>query len=142
MINTWGMQHDPKYFENPEVFDPGHYLGVTRLAPELTAAVDYKARDYYGYRSGRRPCPGIHLAERNLLWGIAKLVWAFNIRLGKDEDRKVVEPDVDPYTGYSEGFLVCAHPFKCEIEARSENGRKTIPKEYEIAEKEVFSKYQ
>jgi hypothetical protein len=141
MINAWGMQHDPKYFKSPDVFDPDHYLGVTKLAPELAAAADYEARDHYGYGSGRRLCPGIHLAERNLFLGIAKLVWAFNIRPGKDEDGKAVEPDVDPYTGYSEGFLVCAHPFKCEIEVRGKSRKETILREYEIADREIFSKY-
>ncbi|KAJ5699992.1 Cytochrome P450 [Penicillium majusculum] len=34
-------------------------------------------RDHLGYGAGRCVCPGIHLAERNLIIGVAKLFWAF-----------------------------------------------------------------
>lgn len=141
-INAYGMDHDEKRFPNPEVFDPDHYAGQMTLAPELAAAADYEARDHYGYGSGRRLCPGIHLAERNLFLAISKLVWAFDFNAGRDESGKVVEPDVDSETGYSEGFLVCAKPFPCDIQVRSEKKRETILKEFETAERDVFSKYQ
>ena len=51
-----------------------HYAGVAKLAPELAASSDYEARDHGGYGAGRRLCPGIQLAERNLFLGIAKLL--------------------------------------------------------------------
>ncbi|PNY24206.1 Fumitremorgin C synthase [Tolypocladium capitatum] len=85
IINAWGMHHDEKRFPNPDTFDPDHYKGQTTLAPELAAAADYESRDHYGYGSGRRICPGIHLAERNLFLGIAKLIWAFSIEPAVDE---------------------------------------------------------
>jgi cytochrome P450 family 619 len=37
---------------------------------------------------------------------------------------------------------VCAKPFACDIQVRSEKKRETILREYETAEREVFSKYQ
>ena len=144
LINAWGLHHDPKRFPHPEVFDPDHYLGVTKLAPELAASADYDARDHYGYGSGRRLCPGIHLAERNLFLGIAKLLWAFEILPGKDANGvriKSENVDVDPLTAYSEGFLVCAHPFGCEMIVRGEERKETIMREFEKAEKDVFEKY-
>jgi cytochrome P450 family 619 len=55
---------------------------------------------------------------------------------------QVVEPDFNPETGYSEGFLVCARDFACRISPRSEIRRETIMREYEKAQKEVFSKYE
>jgi hypothetical protein len=45
-------------------------------------------------------------------------------------------------TGYSEGFLVCANPFACDINVMSEARRETIMREYRQAETEFFSKYQ
>lgn len=135
------MHHDPQHFPNPDVFDPDHYAGCTTLAPELATSADYEKRDHYGYGSGRRICPGIHLAERNLFLAIAKLCWGFDIAPGVDANGKVVEPNFDPSTGYSEGFLVCAKPFECKITPRSEERRKTIMREYETAEREVLSKY-
>jgi cytochrome P450 family 619 len=142
IINAWGMHHDEQKYPNPDVFDPDHYKGQTKLAPELAASADYESRDHYGYGSGRRLCPGIHLAERNLFLGIAKLIWGFSIKPGTDANGKVIEPDFSPETGYSEGFLVCARPFPCKIEPRTEARRTTIMREYEKAAREVFSKYE
>lgn len=74
--------------------------------------------------------------------GIAKIIWGLDIRPGLDENGKSVEPDTDPETGYSEGFLVCAKEFGCRIAARSEMRRETIMKEYEQARREVFSQFE
>lgn len=134
------MHHDEKRFPNPDVFDPDHYKGQTTLAPELASSADYKSRDHYGYGSGRRICPGIHLAERNLFLAIAKICWAFSIEPAVDEQGQVIESDLSPETGYSEGFLVCAKDFPCKIAVRSEARRDTIMKEFEKAQ-EIFSKY-
>jgi len=142
IINGWGMHHDKNRFKNPEVFDPDHFKGQTALAAELAAASDYNSRDHYGYGAGRRICPGIHLAERNLFLGIAKLIWAFDILPGLDAQGNTIEPDLDPRTGYCEGFLVCANDFPCRIKLRSPARRDTIMKEYEKAQVEVFSQFE
>ncbi len=136
------MHHDEKYFKLPEIFDPDHYLGVTKLAPELATTADYESRDHYGYGAGRRLCPGIHLAERNLFLGIAKLLWAFDIGPGKDARGLKIEPDVDVIRAYSAGLLMTALPFGCETEVRSEKRRETILSEFSLAEKNVFSRYK
>lgn len=135
------MHHDEKRFPLPDTFDPDHYKGQTTLAPELAAAADYESRDHYGYGSGRRICPGIHLAERNLFLAIAKLIWAFSIEPVLDEKGQPVEYDFSPETGYSEGFLVCAKNFPCVIKPRSEARRATIMKEFEVAQRDVFSRF-
>ncbi|KKA19811.1 Cytochrome P450 [Rasamsonia emersonii CBS 393.64] len=124
------MRWRPTKFPNPDIFDPAHYAGHTQLAPEYAASADYENRDHYGYGAGRRLCPGIHLGERNLFLGIAKLPWAFSFDKELDSSGKPIEPDVDPITGYSEGFLVCANPFPCKITPRSEARRDTIMKEF------------
>lgn len=141
-INAWGLHHDDQRYPNPDVFDPDHYEGVTTLASVLAAATDENERDHYGYGSGRRLCPGIHLAERNLFLAISKLLWGLKFSAGTDADGKTVEPDIDPRTGYSEGFLVCAKPFACKIEVRSEARRKTIEREYDEAKKDIFSRFE
>ena len=142
LLNAYGMHHDEKKFPHPEVFDPDHYKGQTALASELATAADYESRDHYGYGAGRRLCPGIHLAERNLFLAISKLLWGFSIGPGKDAHGNVIEPDVSNETGYSAGFLICAHDFPCEIAPRSEARRETIMREFKQAESEIFSTYQ
>ncbi|KAL3450789.1 cytochrome P450 [Aspergillus insuetus] len=142
IINGWGLHHDATRFPNPDTFDPDHYKGVTALAPDLASASDYNLRDHYGYGTGRRICPGIHVAERNLFLAIAKIIWAFDILPGVDERGEVVESDFNPETGYSEGFLVCAKDFPCRIRPRSEARRETVMREFERVQEAVFSRFE
>jgi cytochrome P450 len=82
---------------------------------------------HYGYGAGRRICPGIHLAERNM-WRIAsKLLWAFDIS----------EP-VDPVTGevmhldenaYNSAILLCPLPFQVKVVPRSKQHLACIERE-------------
>ena len=137
-INTWGLHHDPSTTPQPHIFDPTrHTLTSQKLAPELAISPSYSQRDHYGYGSGRRMCPGIHLAERNLWLAMAKLLWAFEFHeiAGK-------EIDVEFATGYSEGFLCCAKPFEADIRVRGNARKDTILKEFAAAEAEVFAKFE
>jgi len=94
------------------------------------------------YGTGRRLCPGIHLAERALFVAIAKIVWAFDIHPGRDEEGNVIEPDISHETGYEGGIIVTPRPFSCELRPRSEKRKATILHEFVEAEKNVFPKYQ
>ncbi len=140
-INAFGMQHDSARFEDPDVFNPDHYAGVTELASEL-ANGDWEKRDHYGYGCGRRICPGMHVAERNLFLAIAKILWALNIERGVDSTGKVVDPDVSNEEAYSAGFLVCAEPFPCKISVRSGARQETLRRELDAARSQVFSQFE
>jgi cytochrome P450 len=136
IINVWGLHNTPRAEkESPTAdFDPGRFEGRTKLASEYAVSPDYAARDHYGYGAGRRLCPGIHLAERNLFIGIAKLLWAFEFA-----EREDFPVDSQPRSGYTEGFLHCAKPFQCDIKLRL--GRKDImTKEFESV-KDVFAQF-
>ena len=140
-INAYALHHDERRFPNPDVFDPDHFKGVTALASEL-ANGDSANRDHYGYGSGRRLCPGIHLAERNLFLALAKIVWAFDISPAKDAAGRDIEVDVTNEKGYCSGFLVCAEDFPCNVTVRSEARRATILAEADKARAEVFSRFE
>lgn len=126
---------DPDQFPNPEAFNPDRYMEHTSLAP-IYAAGSWEGRDHYGYGVGRRICPGIHLAERNMLLGIAKLLWAFRFEKGPGKS------DSDPVTGYNQGFLYCAKDYACKPVIRDEQRRETVEKEFESAQRDIFSKYK
>ncbi|TKA67244.1 hypothetical protein B0A49_12379 [Cryomyces minteri] len=125
IINAWGLQHDPMRFENPDVFDPEHIAGCTKLAPELANGA-YEDRDHYGYGAGRRLCPGIHLAERNLSLAMAKLVWGFEIFPALDGEGREKAVDTDAKTGF---------------EVRGKTREDTIRREFGEAQ-EVFAGYE
>lgn len=144
LLNVWGLHHDPARHPNPDTFDPERYAGRTLPASEYINAADPEQRDHWAYGSGRRICPGIHLAERNLFLAIAKLLWAFRIQPKETARGRPIPVDVDPKTGYSEGFLHCPKPFQAEFRVRGEgNGRReVIKREYEVAERDVFGRYE
>jgi hypothetical protein len=139
IINVWGL-HQATPLTDPTIFNPDNFANITALAPTL-AAGDPEQRDHYGYGAGRRLCPGIHLAERNLWIAIAKLLWAFDILPGVDEQGKAIEPDVDPQKAYSEGFLVCAKNFPARFRIRNDKAREVIENEWEEA-KIIFANFE
>ena len=140
IVNVWGLHHDEKRFQDPDKFDPDHYAGVTTLAPEL-ANGDFAKRDHYSYGTGRRFCPGAHLAERNLFLAISSLLWGFDILPGKDEEGEVVRSTLDPVLGYCEGFLVAPNPYLAEFKVRGAERMKTILREHQAC-KSIFEKYE
>ncbi|KAI7658152.1 putative cytochrome P450 [Hortaea werneckii] len=146
ILNAWGLHHDPTRFANPSTFDPDHYA-TTSTSPTTLLATDlangpWEKRDHYGYGAGRRFCPGAHLAERNLFLAMAKLLWGFDILPSKKDKKARRDLDLDPRTGYSEGFLVCAKDFGAEFEVRGAEREATIRREYGEAEREVFGRFE
>lgn len=129
VLNVWGMHHDEKRWEKPEDFMPERYASYPKLASQYTS--DGPDRDHFGYGAGRRVCPGIHLAERNLFIAMAKLLWAFDFSKGINDDSKVES---------SIGFLQCVADFECQITVRSEKRAETIRNEFQEAGK-IFEKY-
>ena len=134
IINTWGMHMDPSQSHDPEAFIPERYESHPSLAPEY-AAGKWEERDHYGYGVGRRICPGIHLAERNMFLAVAKLLWAFNFERGGG----AIDPD--PVTGYHNGFLYCAKDYDVKPVIRNKRIRETLEREYATAQKDIFSRF-
>lgn len=135
ILNVWGMHHDPSKVQNDEDFWPERFKDHKALAPTY-ASGDWDKRDHYGYGAGRRICPGIHLAERNLFIGVAKLLWAFEFRQPVDSSS-----DISPETGASQGFLHCPNDYGCSVYLRSPLKEETIRREYQEAQ-DFFEKYQ
>ncbi|KAI1824706.1 cytochrome P450 oxidoreductase [Xylaria intraflava] len=129
VLNVWGMHHNEKRWEQPEDFMPDRYSTHPKLASQYTS--DGPDRDHFGYGAGRRVCPGIHLAERNLFVAMAKLLWAFDFKKSSDDDGNVES---------SIGFLQCVRDYGCIITPRSEEKVETIKREYQQTA-EIFANY-
>lgn len=129
VLNVWGMHHDEKRWENPADFMPERFASHPKLASHYTS--DGPSRDHFGYGAGRRVCPGIHLAERNLFIAMAKLLWAFDFSK-KEGDTGEIESSI--------GFLQCVREYDCQITVRSAGRAETIRREFEKAG-EIFGNY-
>jgi hypothetical protein len=136
ILNIWGMHHDDTRWESPEHFNPDRYADFPSLASVYAAAGEGQKRDHFGYGAGRRICPGIHLAERNLFIAVAKLLWAFDF-----SEQEGMANDTSEESGTSKGFLRSPTLYGCEVRVRSEEKGKTIYREMESA-REVFAKYE
>ncbi|KAK8108236.1 uncharacterized protein PG998_010249 [Apiospora kogelbergensis] len=127
IINSWSAHMDPERWDRPQEFDPWRYRDQTQLASVYANSRDPLKRDHFGYGIGRRICPGIHLAERTFWLAMARVLWAFDIRPQVDAATgKPVPIDVDPVTGYTDGFVNQCLPFEVDCKIRSEKRRETI----------------
>lgn len=135
ILNVWALHHDEDRWSSPEAFIPERYEEFPALAPVYATSNGTDKRDHLGYGAGRRICPGIHLAERNLFIAAAKLLWAFEF----SKDASLVN-DTSAETGSSQGFMHSVKDYGCRIDLRSEAKRATIERERAEAE-EVFNRY-
>ncbi|KAL1710409.1 cytochrome P450 [Schizophyllum commune] len=94
--NLYAIYHDPELFEDPEVFNPDRYILTEHGTKPGVDDSDFKASFVFG--TGRRICPGMHLAPTTAILATMKLLWAFEFR-----------PAVDPATGKEIPLDVHAH---------------------------------
>jgi cytochrome P450 len=147
-IPTWAIHHSSDIYPDDEAFNPDRFLNYPKLSSEYAGSANWKDRgeylylelkscwltsvlDHYGYGAGRRVCPGMHLAERNMWRITSKLLWAFDIS----------EP-IDPATGktikldpnaYNPGITQAPLPFPVSITPRSQEHAAVLRKELKSA---------
>jgi cytochrome P450 family 619 len=73
---------------------------------DYAVSAEYEDCGHYVYCSGRHLYPGIHLAEWSLFIAVAKLLWAFDFKLSRDENGQLTELDVESETAYTEGRCI------------------------------------
>ncbi|KAJ9139920.1 hypothetical protein P3X46_030612 [Hevea brasiliensis] len=80
LVNVWAIGRDPSAWEDPLLFKPERFLG---------SHLDLKGRDYefLPFGSGRRICPGLPMATRQLPLILASLIHCFDWSLENGEDR-------------------------------------------------------
>ncbi|KAL1859820.1 hypothetical protein Daus18300_009410 [Diaporthe australafricana] len=79
VLNTWTMHHDEGRHHNPMEFNPDRYINDSLTAAQSTNLTDPYERDHWMFGAGRRICPGMIVAEREIWLTISRLIWAFNL---------------------------------------------------------------
>lgn len=124
--NVWAIHHHEREFPDPDRFYPDRYLeGNSHRRPFPGD------RGYMTFGWGRRVCSGQALAEQGTWVTVARLLWGFDIRKGKDP-KTGEEVDVDIFA-YTNGLNMRPVPFKCEILPRSAEIKEAIVREGEEA---------
>ncbi|KAI8931101.1 hypothetical protein NX059_012111 [Plenodomus lindquistii] len=96
VLNTWSMHHDPSRWEEPMNFNPDRYINDHHLSSFSANLADPNARDHWMFGAGRRICPGMLVAEREIWLVISRLLWAFSM-----EEIKGHPIDLNEYDGKS-----------------------------------------
>lgn len=82
--NIWAIHRHPRDYPEPDEFRPERFLGgLERPHPSK------KGHSAFGW--GRRQCSGQPLAEQGLWLVTARLLWAFDIKPGLDEEVSIVQ---------------------------------------------------
>ncbi|KAI0185481.1 cytochrome P450 [Xylaria flabelliformis] len=141
IMNVWNIHHSEEDYEEPEKFDPERFLrhpfGMRLDKAHDPARMEASStRVNYDFGAGRRICPGMHLAKLNLLLGLAKIVWAFEILPPEGK-----EIDLSIETGLIQGTALHPKDFDVVFKLRDEHFKKDIMEHYSQAyevEAEVF----
>ncbi|CAL1405031.1 unnamed protein product [Linum trigynum] len=78
-VNLWAIGRDPTAWEDPGTFRPERFIG---------SDVDFRGQDFelLPFGAGRRMCPGVLLAIRQIPLVLAALIHNFDWRLPDEED--------------------------------------------------------
>lgn len=91
-INAWAIGRDPKYWKNPEEFDPERFA---------ESCVDYRGQhfEFLPFGAGRRICPGLNMGVKIVELALVNLLYHFDWKLPlgmKEEDL-----DMEEISGFS-----------------------------------------
>jgi len=108
-FKAWTINNDPNRAPNPREFRPERYLNDAASSSESAAKANPADRDHFAFGSGRRICPGMFVADRNLFMAVSRMLWAFEIERGKDVHGNDIPIDPDAMT---QGFVTGPVPYK------------------------------
>lgn len=80
ILNTYAIHNSDAYFPDHARYLPGRWLPADdkRHVRDGTRTASHMA-----FGTGRRECPGQHVADASLFIGISRILWAFNVSQGE-----------------------------------------------------------
>ncbi|KAJ6549311.1 cytochrome P450 [Mycena vulgaris] len=108
ILNCFIMHHNEERYPDSYTFNPDRYMG-----DDLSWADNVMERDHWTFGAGRRICPGLAVAERELWLAISRILWTFTVKALPSEPISLEE-----YEGMSGRTPL---PFRVVFEPRHEN---------------------
>ncbi|CAK3874970.1 O-methylsterigmatocystin oxidoreductase [Lecanosticta acicola] len=133
LANTAFLHYDPSRFENPYEFMPERYLNHDKYSSEYAAMGDPYKRDHFTFNIGRRTCPGARVAENSLDIALAGILWAFEIKPPKDDDKIDLSPSAYPNPGFT-----TPGPFSVRFIPWDDKRLSIVKEQWETARKEGY----
>ncbi|KJA17634.1 hypothetical protein HYPSUDRAFT_1102684 [Hypholoma sublateritium FD-334 SS-4] len=118
VLNTYTMHHDPQRHPDPHTFNPDRYINDATLSSESANLANPMERDHWMFGVGRRICPGMWVAEREVFLAISRMLWAF-----KMDEIPGYPIDLKEYDGLSGRSPV---PFHIKLTARHDQVEKVF----------------
>ncbi|KAF9003881.1 cytochrome P450 [Cyathus striatus] len=78
ILNCYTLHHNEERYPNSFTFSPDRYLGDELSCGESAKLANVMEHDHWSFGAGRRICPGLPAAERELWLAISRLLWAFS----------------------------------------------------------------
>ncbi|KAF3401654.1 3-hydroxyphenylacetate 6-hydroxylase [Penicillium rolfsii] len=118
VLNTWTMHNDSTRHSNPDKFNLDRYINDPLTSAESANVANPMERDHWMFGAGRRICPGMLVAEREIWLTISRMLWAFDMHEIPGEPI-----DLKEYDGLSGRSPV---PFRIGLKPRHENVAKLL----------------
>ncbi|KAL4268978.1 cytochrome P450 family protein [Pleurotus pulmonarius] len=125
VLNVYTLHHDERRYPDAWTFDPDRYINDNLSASESAKLPNVLERDHWAFGAGRRICPGMDIAERELWMALSRLLWSF--RFSEDPRNPI---SLDEYEGLSGRTPL---PYKVKIECRHENVRDILLEKHEVS---------
>jgi len=93
IMNLYDIHLNEEKYPDPSSFNPDRFLGDKLTSAESSKLPNAMDRDHWAFGAGRRICPGIQVAERELWLAISRLLWTYDIRSVPDEPISLEEYD-------------------------------------------------
>ncbi|KAG5729753.1 Cytochrome P450 2F2 [Termitomyces sp. T112] len=127
VLNCFTLHHNEERYPDPYTFNPDRFLGDHLSCGESAKLANVMERDHWTFGAGRRICPGLPAAERELWLAISRLLWAFSFQSILDEPISLEE-----YEGLSGRTPL---PFRLKLNPRIEKLQEFLQSREEITMK-------
>lgn len=100
-VNVYHLNHSGAAIESgskdPREFDPTRFTDEETLQEQNSVSAESATRKHFTFGTGRRVCPGFHVAQRGLFVALSRMVWGFNFGKKLDQNGNEIPIDRDAF---------------------------------------------